>query len=252
MWTNGTVVTYLPAPAPASSADADSSRFFQVNDRIEAKLKSWARYYVGVIAAVDADRSTVDILFDDGDKKANVSIEQVRKKKKTQSQLEMEKKELATTLWHIRHDDGDEEDLEEYELVEALDEYHKYMAMLGSAEGEIQVSLRSSKNSLTFRSGAVPPARALPGAFDGKFTGPTWSSKGTLAWAKTTSPGPCSMQWRRCPSSRWRWGRWSPRATGAIPSTWSAFAESWKRRRARRPYFTCPPSTRCGAASRTR
>ena len=29
-------------PAPASSADADSSRFFQVNDRIEAKLKSWA------------------------------------------------------------------------------------------------------------------------------------------------------------------------------------------------------------------
>jgi ATP-dependent 26S proteasome regulatory subunit len=56
----------------------------------------------------------------------------------------------ASALWHVEHDDGDEEDLEEFELTEAIGEYQKYTAMVGtasSADGDPSAGIFTTGNA---------------------------------------------------------------------------------------------------------
>ena len=58
-------------------------------------------------------------------------------------------------LWHIRHDDGDEEDLEEREMHEALELYRKYNA---SSTGKRPSRVAASKSASRWKSDLVVEA----------------------------------------------------------------------------------------------
>ena len=50
---------------------------YKQNDKVEAKIKGWTKFYAGKITKKHSD-GTYDILFDDGDRKRNILESQIR------------------------------------------------------------------------------------------------------------------------------------------------------------------------------
>ena len=70
---------------------------YQKDDRVEAKLKGWTKYYKGKITRENRD-GTYDILFDDGERKSKVdaklikSLERNERRKKKDEESKIKRK----------------------------------------------------------------------------------------------------------------------------------------------------------------
>merc|ERR1711991_1238014 len=62
--------------------DNDESDVDNDDDRVEAKVSGWTKYYSGEITRVNRD-GTYDIKFDDGERKSGVKSSQIKSKKKS-------------------------------------------------------------------------------------------------------------------------------------------------------------------------
>ena len=61
-----------------SSPSSSSRKADEKNDRVEAKVAGWTRYYKGEITRVNSD-GTYDIRFDDGERKRGVRDDQINR-----------------------------------------------------------------------------------------------------------------------------------------------------------------------------